>query len=63
MLSKELLNILACPLCKGTLQSDSSSQQLVCLPCRLKFRVKDGIPVMLLDEACKSVDSESGTID
>jgi uncharacterized protein YbaR (Trm112 family) len=63
MLSNELLNILVCPVCKGILQTDSSSQQLICMPCNLKFQVKDGIPVMLVDEAAKIGESEPGTRD
>jgi len=51
MLSDELLDILACPVCKGRLQSDAAALKLICLPCGLGFPVKDGIPVLLANEA------------
>lgn len=47
----KLLEILVCPLCKGPLVYRKPEQELVCRPCRLAFPVKDGIPVMLEDEA------------
>ena len=42
-------DIIACPSCKGTLKA--AEQGYLCLACQLKFRISDGIPVMLLDEA------------
>lgn len=51
MLSKELLDILACPQCKGDLEYDEENQVLICHESRLKFPIKDGIPIMLIDEA------------
>ena len=56
MLDKELLEILACPKCKGDLEYDSKDQdannhKLICHACRLKYAVKDDIPIMLIDEA------------
>jgi len=51
-LSPELLEILACPKCKGDLAyRPEPEEQLVCHACRLVYRVEDGIPVMLIDEA------------
>jgi tetraacyldisaccharide 4'-kinase len=47
----KLLDILACPLCKGPLVWQRERQELVCRPDRLAFPVRDGIPVMLEDEA------------
>lgn len=49
----KLLDILACPLCKGGLQYDRSRQELICKFDRLAFPVRDGIPVMLEDQARK----------
>jgi uncharacterized protein len=46
-----LLDILACPLCKGPLRFDRPSQSLVCRADRLAFPVRDDIPVMLEEEA------------
>jgi uncharacterized protein YbaR (Trm112 family) len=50
-LSKELLEILACPQCKGTIVPDDNQDNLLCHTCKLAFPVRDGIPVMLIDEA------------
>ena len=51
MLSKELLDILACPVCKGTLTLLEETSSLLCRHCGLTFPIRDGIPVMLVDEA------------
>jgi len=51
MLSHDLLNILACPACKGKLKLLDADKGLICNPCSLKFPIREGIPVMLLDEA------------
>ncbi|MDR3351597.1 MAG: Trm112 family protein [Zoogloeaceae bacterium] len=46
-----LLDILACPVCKGELIYQKSGEELVCKPCRLAFPVRDGIPMLLEEEA------------
>lgn len=48
-LDKELLDLLACPKCKGDLTLTGDG--LVCPACRLLYEIKDEIPVMLIDEA------------
>ena len=48
-LPADLLEILVCPKCKGELVVETAS--LRCDACRLRYRVDDGIPVMLIDEA------------
>ncbi len=50
-LSKELLDILACPKCKGDVQLTELQDGLVCRQCKLVYPIKDDIPVMLVDEA------------
>lgn len=50
-LSEGLLAILACPECKGSLMKKSGDEGLVCPACRVVYPVRDGIPVMLVDEA------------
>lgn len=50
-MDSRLLDILACPICKSPLKYDKSSQQLICRADRLAFPVRDGIPVMLEEEA------------
>ncbi len=49
-LNKELLEILACPKCKGDLIYKEESG-LICNKCKLMYPIKDDIPVMLIDEA------------
>ncbi|HON38567.1 MAG: Trm112 family protein [Desulfomonilia bacterium] len=50
-IDKQLLDILACPKCKGKLELEEDQSGLVCRACRLKYRIEDEIPVMLIDEA------------
>ncbi|MFZ6007667.1 MAG: Trm112 family protein [Nitrospirota bacterium] len=50
-ISKELLEILACPKCKGDLIYKETDNGLVCDKCKLMYPIKDDIPVMLIDEA------------
>jgi uncharacterized protein YbaR (Trm112 family) len=47
----ELLALLVCPTCKGELRYEEESARLVCEACRVAYPVRDGIPVMLVDEA------------
>jgi uncharacterized protein YbaR (Trm112 family) len=49
----KLLDILVCPLCKSPLIYHKSEQELICRADRLAFKIQDGIPVMLADEARK----------
>ena len=51
-LSPDLLEILVCPKCKGTLEHQTDPEErLVCNTCRLLYAVEDDIPIMLVDEA------------
>ena len=51
-LAPELLKILVCPKCKGTLEYRTTPREvLICPACALVYAVQDGIPVMLIDEA------------
>lgn len=50
-LSPQLLAILVCPKCKGELEYREREQSLVCHACRLRYPVRDDIPIMLTDEA------------
>ncbi len=51
MISKDLLDILACPQCKGPVILKEDQSGLVCKKCRLVYEIRDDIPVMLIDEA------------
>jgi uncharacterized protein YbaR (Trm112 family) len=50
-LAKELLDLLACPQCKGPLVYDETAATLTCGACRLSYRIEDDIPVLLIEEA------------
>jgi uncharacterized protein YbaR (Trm112 family) len=47
----KLLEILVCPLTKGTLTYDEAAQELISTEARLAYPIRDGIPIMLVDEA------------
>ncbi len=49
--AQELLAILVCPKCKGDLEYRPDESVLVCNACRLRYPVRDDIPIMLIDEA------------
>lgn len=51
MITQELINILACPQCKGPVKY--KRDKLICEKCMLAYRIEDDIPVMLLEEAEK----------
>ncbi|RPJ71972.1 MAG: Trm112 family protein [Desulfobacteraceae bacterium] len=50
-ISPELLEILACPKCKGEIHLTPAEDGLVCEHCRLVYEIRDDIPIMLIDEA------------
>ncbi|MGB2599504.1 MAG: Trm112 family protein [Candidatus Omnitrophota bacterium] len=49
MINEELLSILACPFCKGDVKLEG--EKIVCVSCGRKYPIKEGIPVMLVEEA------------
>ena len=49
MIDKELLEILACPACKGDVEL--RDEKIVCKKCGKKYPIRNGIPIMLIDEA------------
>lgn len=53
-IDKELLDILACPKCKGKIKLNENKNGLVCDKCKLVYPIKDDIPVMLIEEAVAS---------
>ncbi|MBN1377985.1 MAG: Trm112 family protein [Gammaproteobacteria bacterium] len=57
-MQKKLLDILVCPKCKSSLFFDKDKQELVCLKNKLAYPVKDGIPVLLIDESRKMKEDE-----
>jgi len=57
MLDKALMEILACPKCKGDVQYNDQKNALICPACQLAFPIRDDIPVMLIDEAVEIKDT------
>jgi uncharacterized protein YbaR (Trm112 family) len=51
-----LLEILVCPICKGPLRYDRANEELICQADKLAYPIRDGIPVMLADEARQTVE-------
>jgi len=51
MLSKDLLEMLVCPACKTELEYREIPESLKCKQCRRVYAVRDGLPIMLIDEA------------
>ncbi len=56
-----LLEILVCPLTKGPLRYDAAAQELISEQARLAYPIRDGIPIMLVDEARNLDGAPSGT--
>jgi uncharacterized protein len=50
-ISKELLDILACPKCKGDIYLNEAWDGLICEKCKLIYEIKEDIPIMLIEEA------------
>ena len=50
-MESRLLEIIVCPLCKSPLRHDRQRQELICRADRLAFPIRDGVPIMLEDEA------------
>jgi len=48
---QELLDILACPKCRGKIYLNDTRDGLICDQCRLMYEIRDDIPIMLIDEA------------
>lgn len=59
-LDPALLEILACPNCRGELQVDEAANELVCVSCKFAYPVRDDIPVLLVDEARRPDGSAGG---
>lgn len=58
-IDKELLEILACPKCKGDLITTETEDGLICETCNIVYPVKDDIPILLIDEAIPNKPSSS----
>ncbi len=49
--NQELLEILVCPKCQGPIYLEPSQEGIICDHCRLRYEVRDDIPIMLIDQA------------
>ncbi|MDU0809862.1 MAG: Trm112 family protein [Burkholderia sp.] len=56
---EHLLEILVCPICKGPISYNSTMKELTCNTDKLAYPIRDGIPVMLVDEARQIIESSS----
>ena len=63
ILPARLLDILACPGCKGPVSLHENQPLIVCTACRVGFPVRDGIPVMLIDEALPLAEAATSASD
>ena len=61
MIDQKLLDILACPACKGELTYDEGNQKLICQACQLRYPIRDDIPIMLVDQAERFSTEANGT--
>lgn len=59
-ISQDLLEILACPACKASVELKPDGSGLKCVACNRLYPIRDDIPVMLVDEATIEVEDESG---
>jgi len=51
MIRQELLDIIACPKCKGAVQLNEENDGLLCQTCQLLYAIRDDIPIMIMEEA------------
>jgi uncharacterized protein len=52
-IGKRLLEILVCPQCRGKLDPEEGKGGLHCATCKLRYEIRDGIPILLIDQAAK----------
>ena len=57
MIDQALIDILACPKCKKSVQYNDDKSALLCANCQLEYPIRDDIPVMLMDEAKSLADN------
>ncbi len=50
-MKKELLDIIACPQCKGKVELAEDQKSLLCQNCQLSYAIRDNIPIMIIEEA------------
>jgi len=50
-INQDVLELLLCPKCKGNVALDAAHSRIICAHCKLCYEIRDGIPIMLIDEA------------
>ncbi len=60
MIDKELLDILICPKCKGTIKLHSSEKYIICEYCNLAYYIDENMPIMLIDNAISIEEANKG---
>jgi len=60
MIDKKLLEILACPACKGEIDYKQEKEKLICKKCGRRYPIRENIPVMLIEEAELPSEEEKG---
>lgn len=55
MIDTKLLDILACPRCRGDVEYNAKDEKLTCIECEKQYPVIEGIPVMLIDEESETL--------
>lgn len=63
MLPEHLQSILACPICTGELSLSGDGRYMLCRSCGVKFPIREGIPVLLTDEAEAVTSGDTGKDD
>lgn len=53
LLNSKILDVIACPICKGKLHYDKIAQELICNFDKLAYPIEDGVPIMIADKARK----------
>ena len=62
MMNKNLLDIVVCPICKSSLHFAADKNELICKVDKLAYPIRDGIPVMLVDEARSLTPQEASAL-
>lgn len=52
---RKLIDLLVCPACRGSIEYKDRRNLIICMSCGLQYPVRDGIPVMLVEEAAKPI--------
>jgi uncharacterized protein len=62
-ISQDLLDILVCPKCKGDIYLNQRQDGLICDHCKLRYEIRDDIPIMLIEEAQPIGSDDSAAAD